>query len=449
MATLMQCFYWDCPRETGLAGRWWAQIHERISELAAVGFDTLWLPPAHKAANIDGPSMGYDPYDYYDLGDHDQKSSVKTWFGSRAELLDLIANAHAIGLSVVADLVINHCNGADAVEVNPITGQSRWTRFDPASGRFPRNWECFHPSMYERWDQGAFGDMPDLSHRNPYVYAEILKLTRWMIEEVGFDGFRFDYVKGYGAETVAAIQEYRYMRAGHPFRPFGVAEHWDSAAAIENWAAVTNFSNDNPVHAFDFPLREMLKALCDQYGFSLRNLTTWDTVLKNQPEIAVTFVENHDLRDPGRPIAYDKLLAYSYVLTHQGSPCVFWKDYFDGGLAGAGTPHGIAALVGAYRRYAGGGTEVLWVDDDLYVMQRGGFGAQPGLIYVLNNNGERWKGAWVSTRWRDITFRPVAWWGSNDVNPPASQPVFSDGRGQFWAPPRGYAVYAPTESVGP
>jgi alpha-amylase len=172
-------------------------------------------------------------------------------------------------------------------------------------------------------------------------------------------------------------------------------------------------------------------------------------VLKNQPEIAVTFVENHDLRDPGRPIAYDKLLAYSYVLTHQGSPCVFWKDYFDGGLAGAGTPHGIAALVGAYRRYAGGGTEVLWVDDDLYVMQRGGFGAQPGLIYVLNNNGERWKGAWVSTRWRDITFRPVAWWGSNDVNPPASQPVFSDGRGQFWAPPRGYAVYAPTESVGP
>ncbi len=443
MATLMQCFYWDCPRESGREYQWWPHVRARLPELAAAGFDTLWLPPAHKAANIDGPSMGYDPYDYYDLGDIAQRGATSTWFGSRQDLVDLLRVARANRLNVLADLVINHCNGADAAEINPITGESRWTLFEPRSGLFKRNWECFHPSMYERWDQGAFGGMPDLSHRNPYVYAEIMKLTRWLIEEIGFDGFRFDYVKGYGGETVAAVQEYRYLRGDQPFRPFGVAEHWDSARAIESWAEVTNFTNDNPVHAFDFPLREMLKALCDQYGFSLRNLTTWDSVLSNQPEIAVTFVENHDLRDPGRPIANDKLLAYSYILTHEGSPCVYWKDYFTAGLADPDTPNGLAALVRAHRDFAGGSMQVLWVDDDLYIMQRVGYGDQPGLLYVLNNHGARWNGAWVSTRWSNTVLRPVAWWGRDDRRAPEPQHCAVDGRGQFWAPPRGYAVYAP------
>ena len=158
--------------------------------------------------------MGYDPYDYYDLGEFDQKGSVPTWFGTKAELLALIDDAHQNNLSVIADIVINHSSGADAQELNPLSGQSRWTLFNPKSNKFPRNWESFHPNMYESWDEMAFGDMPDLSHRNPYVYAELLKLARWLIEEVGFDGFRYDFVKGYGANTITAIQEYRYMRDG-------------------------------------------------------------------------------------------------------------------------------------------------------------------------------------------------------------------------------------------
>ena len=96
--------------------------------------------------------MGYDPYDYYDLGEFDQKGGVPTWFGSKADLLDLIESAHALGLQVYADLVFNHNSGADAQESNPIDGQSRWTKFTPKSGKFPRDWKCFHPSQYETWD---------------------------------------------------------------------------------------------------------------------------------------------------------------------------------------------------------------------------------------------------------------------------------------------------------
>jgi alpha-amylase len=441
MGVMLQTFYWDCPREDNKEFQWWNYIRREIPGLAKAGFTSLWLPPIHKAANLGGPSMGYDPYDYYDLGEFDQKGSIPTWFGTRKDLEALIAEAHKNSLSVIADIVINHNSGADAQEVNPITGQSRWTLFNPKSGKFPRNWESFHPSMYESWDEMTFGDMPDLSHRNPYVYAELLKLMRWLIEEIRFDGFRYDFVKGYGANTITAIQEYRYVRDGKPFVPYGVAEFWDSARAIENWVDLANFSNSNPVDAFDFPLREMLKALCDQYGFSLRNFATWETVMQKQPQTTVTFVENHDLRDEGRLIVNDKLLAYSYILTHEGYPCVFWKDYFNYNLALRDTPNGIDALVQAHEQYAAGGTQTLYLDDTLYIMQRSGFDGKPGLIYVLNNQGDNWRGEWVTTKWKNASFRPVAWWGKNDLSCPIDQSTGPDGRGQFFAPARGYAVY--------
>jgi len=442
MGVIMQAFFWDCPRLDNREFQWWDYVREQIPSLAKVGFTSLWLPPVHKAANWGGRSMGYDPYDYYDLGEFDQKDSIPTWFGTRAEFESLIETAHNYQLSLIADMVLNHNNGADAEELNPLINQSRWTLFNPKSGKFPRNWECFHPNMYESWDEMTFGDMPDLSHRNPYVYAELLKLARWLIEDVGLDGFRYDFVKGYGANTITAIQEYRYMRDGQLFVPYGVAEFWDNASAIEQWVEIANISNANPVDAFDFPLREMLKALCDQFGFSLKTLPTWETVLQQQPQSAVTFVENHDLRDEGRPIVNDKLLAYSYILTHEGYPCVFWQDYFNYNLGLEGTPHGIAALVTAHEAYAGGNSEVLYVDDNLYIMQRSGYGEERGLIYVLNNRGDNWNGRLVTTKFANASFQPVAWWSKTDLARPINQPTDTDGRAQFYAPPRGYAVYA-------
>ena len=94
--------------------------------------------------------MGYDPYDYFDLGDFDQKGGAKTWYGNRAELEALIAKAHKHGVGLYADMVINHNSGADEEEVNPLDGQKRWTKFNPKSGIFPRDYNHFHPSRYER-----------------------------------------------------------------------------------------------------------------------------------------------------------------------------------------------------------------------------------------------------------------------------------------------------------
>jgi alpha-amylase len=74
-------------------------------------------------------------------------------------------------------MVFNHNREADATEVNPTTSQNRWTLLQPRSGKFRRYWQCFHPCFYETWDDGTFGDMPDLSHRNPYVFGQILELV--------------------------------------------------------------------------------------------------------------------------------------------------------------------------------------------------------------------------------------------------------------------------------
>ena len=157
--------------------------------------------------------------------------------------------------------------------------------------------------------------------------------------------------------------------------------------------------------------------MCDSYGYSLRRLAEGGTVVAERPDRAVTFVDNHDFRGgDAPPVINDKLMAYAFILTHPGYPCVYWHDYFEQGLGQPGSPRGIAALVGAHERNAGGDAIVRYVDDELYIMERTGWQA-PGLVFVLNNRGDRWNGSYVDTTRANTTFRPVAWWGHDDAPP--------------------------------
>ena len=296
LGVMFQAFYWDCPVEDNRENKWWVYIKSKLPEIAKAGFTALWLPPANKAA--DWRSMGYDPYDYYDLGEFDQRGGVPTWFGTKDELIDLIKSAHELGLDVYADLVFNHNSGAYSQELNPIDNQLHWTKFSPKSGKFPRDWKCFHPNQYETWDGGEFAGMPDICHRAPYVYTEMINYARWLLEEIGFDGFRYDMVKGYGGWMVRSIQELRALRGDKSFKPYAVGECWDSSRTIGEWLDEANAWSDNPVGAFDFPLRWRLHDLCDKYGFSLRTLAEGRVLMWDRPAQAVTFVENHDVARP-------------------------------------------------------------------------------------------------------------------------------------------------------
>jgi hypothetical protein len=191
-------------------------------------------------------------------------------------------------------------------------------------------------------------------------------------------------VKGYGGWMVRSIQELRALRGSTSFKPYAVGECWDSERTIDDWLDEANAWSDNPVGAFDFPLRWRLRDLCDSYGFSLRNLAERGVLVWDRPAQAVTFVENHDVvRDSA--IINDKRLAYAFILTHEGYPSVFCQDYFNWDLAQPNNQNGINALIKIHEQNAGGAAQVLLVNDDLYVMQRLGDGDQSGLIFVLNN----------------------------------------------------------------
>ena len=446
MGVLLQAFYWNCPSAENQQGTWWTYLQSKLPAIQAAGFTAMWLPPASKAANLFGaPSMGYDPYDYFDLGEFNQRGSVGTWFGVKADLVALIAAAHTASLQVYADIVINHNNGGDASEVNPIDGQTRWTIFDPVSGKFPRDWRCFHPSTFQVVDEyPPFGGMPQLCHQNPLVYSAMMDYAQRMIEEIGYDGFRFDYVKGFGPWMIKALAERRFVKPSNTYyKPFCVGEYWDGEVSIDQWLDLANSYNDNPVSAFDFPLRYHLKDMCDTFGYDLRGLLAQDTVMTTEPDCAVTFVDNHDTtQNAGDAVIHDKLLAYAFILTHPGYPCVFWLDYFNYGLSRSGTPNGLDALIAAHERYAGGASSNLWGDQNLYIMQRAGYQSQPGLILVLNNRGDTWNGAAVQTQWQNRHLTPIAWDGY-DQSRPEDKYTGADGMIDLYAAPRGFVVYAP------
>ena len=196
MGVLFQAFYWNCPSAENQDGTWWNFLATKLPELQQAGF-TAFLPPPARRPTLAGPRWAMTLTTTTNLGDVDQKGRVKTWFGNQAELMALINSAHNANMQVYADLVINHNNGGDAQETNPIDHNTRWTKFNPGTGKFPRDWRSFHPSPYETFDEMTFGDMPDMCHRDPGVYEELIDLVQWMIETIGFDGFRFDFVRGY------------------------------------------------------------------------------------------------------------------------------------------------------------------------------------------------------------------------------------------------------------
>ena len=162
----------------------------------------------------------------------------------------------------------------------------------------------------------------------------------------------------------------------------------------------------------------------------------WD-----RPEQAVTFVENHDVVR-NAPIINDKLLAYAFILTHEGYPCVFWQDYFNWNLAQPDTRNGIDALIKVHEQNVGGPTQILFADDDLYIMQRSGADGQSGLAFVLNNRGS-WNGTWIQTRWNNTRLIPAAWCGRDTLDTPQEKLTNESGWVDLWAAPRGYAVYVP------
>ena len=116
-----------------------------MPELAEAGYSSLWLPPPTKGSG--GLSVGYDLWDPFDIGSKNQRNTVRTRYGTEAELQELVKTAHRFGIRVYFDNIMNH-------RAFDIPGYNEDTPIDIYPGMVP---EDFHlritqEGFYRKWD---------------------------------------------------------------------------------------------------------------------------------------------------------------------------------------------------------------------------------------------------------------------------------------------------------
>jgi glycosidase len=146
-------------------GTTWSEIERRLPELAERGYDSLWLPPPFKAG-AGTFSVGFDTLDRFDLGDRDQSGTVRTKYGTKAELVSLMRAAHRFGLRVYFDNVMAH----NAGPLDPATEPGEL--FPGVPGFVPEDFHLVRDGT--TWRKPA--DYPDYQNewevlnRNPFAW---------------------------------------------------------------------------------------------------------------------------------------------------------------------------------------------------------------------------------------------------------------------------------------
>ena len=363
---MMQYFHWYLPPDGSL----WNELTQKARELADVGVTSVWLPPAYKGTG-GGYDVGYGVYDMFDLGEFDQKGSVRTKYGTKDEYVQVVKTLQDAGIRVYADVVFNHRLGADATEeakATPFHPDNRqqpigelhpvnvWTHFTfpGRQGKYSDmewHWWHFDAVDYNAYDEdgnavylfegktfdgnvdlekGGFDYLMgcDLDIENPEVQEELKRWGEWYIETTNVDGFRFDAVKHVQAGFFPEWLSHCRQSAGR--RLFAVGEYWSyEVEALHHFIEVTG----GDVSLFDAPLHynfsEASKGGCD---YDLRKIFD-NTLVQEQPALAVTLVENHDSQ-PLQSLesvveAWFKPLAYALILLRRdGYPCIFHADYY-------------------------------------------------------------------------------------------------------------------------
>ena len=402
---MFQGFYWDAPSQWDRP--WWDTLAGKAEEISKAGFTSVWIPPVLKGA-AGGFSNGYDPFDDYDIGSKDQCSTYATRWGTREQLLRAVGMLRANGMEVYVDNVLGHRNGDD--------GYSHF-RYKGAFGQE-------NGGRFEKWPDNFTGASSGFGRQINYwhygVKKGLVEAGEWMINTLGVQGMRIDLATKVDPDFLRD-----YLNTGAMGGKFTVSEYWSEN--VEELDAYVRKMGGR-VSVFDFPLWGKLKDMSNSKGFyDMRNLQRAGYAAR-APQLAVTFVENHDT-DRGYPTNGNKHLGYAYILTSEGYPSVFWKDYYEYGMKRIIDP-----LVWIHEKLADGGTEYRWADEDLLVYERRG---KRGLLVGLNDNANSWRSEWVSTGFggnvqlHDYTGNGPDIWTAGD------------GRVQISVPNNSYVAYAP------
>ncbi|PZO41920.1 MAG: alpha-amylase [Pseudanabaena frigida] len=364
---IIQFFQWYNPADGSL----WDELKGKAKELADAGFTAVWIPPSYKGQG-GGFDVGYGVYDLFDLGEFDQKGSLRTKYGTKSLLLEAIKTLQLNGMQVYADVVFNHKDGGDAIEevwaqevdwndrnrpmsewykIQCYTGFNFLGRGDTYSS-MKWHWWCFDALTYNdltksndklyRLQNKTFSTevshehgnydylmANDLDIGNEFVRGELFYWGRWFVDTTQVDGFRIDAVKHIRSSFFKDwLNHLRVHFSGREL--FSMGEYWSSNVDDIHWYIS---ASEGRLSLFDVPLHQKLSS-ASKSGSSFDMRTIFDrTLVKEQPALAVTFVENHDTQ-PLQSLesvveSWFKPMAYALILLRRdGYPCVFYADYY-------------------------------------------------------------------------------------------------------------------------
>lgn len=366
--TMIQYFEWYMDENQDL----WNRVAENAEKLSNMGITAMWLPPAFKGMGGKN-DVGYGTYDVYDLGEFDQKGTVKTKYGSKDEYLNCIIALTQAGIESYADIVLDHKMGADILQTIPAT-KVDWgdhnleiaqqetvkvgTKFNfPGRNKkysdFVWNWTHFNGIDYnndtgeyaifkfkdKEWSEtvdeenGNFDYLmgADLDFKNEDVVEECKRWGKWYVDLTGVTGFRLDAIKHIPATFYRDWIQYLRDVTGKEL--FTVGEYWTGDVyKLHNYINIT----EGKISLFDVPFHYNLAAASKDENYDLSQIFEGTLIKENSP-MAVTFVDNHDTQ-PGQALEsfiepWFKQAAYSLILLREtGYPCVFYGDLY-------GIPH--------------------------------------------------------------------------------------------------------------
>ena len=319
---MLQGFYWDSFKETK-----WTTLEKQAAELGNY-FSLVWLPQSGNCG--DGKSMGYNPLYYWN-----QNSS----FGTEAELRSLIKTFNANGIGTIADVVVNHrgtmTNWVDfpAETYNGVTYQMLPTDIcaDDDGGE-TKKWASkngYQLSANNDTGEGWSG-MRDLDHKSANVQKCVKAYTKYLVDDLGYTGFRYDMVKGFSASYVADYNNHAGVQ-------FSIGENFGNVEEAKRWIDGAKYNGTRMSAAFDFQFHYTLAKAVKEKNWTYLNDKAYHLVSSGSEynRYAVTFVENHDTqyRSPSETgseaISSDIRACNAYLLAMPGTPCVFLKHWID------------------------------------------------------------------------------------------------------------------------
>ncbi len=324
---MLQAFYWDSYQDHGYGNNRWSTMLSQAEEIGSY-FDLVWFPPCSQSSG----GTGYIPKQY---------SNLNSDWGSESDLRALISALHNKGTRAVADIVVNH-----------ITGNYGWCSFASMNfgeyGTFnpDASWICQTDEMNSESSAGdcrgkatganddGYGSEAnytaarDWDHTNPQVQAMCRAYLQWLKNDVGFDGWRYDYGKGFHHSH---INDYNTAAGAY----FSVVEYWDgNPDVIRQRLEDASWNN----MAFDFGTKydALNNGICSYNYAKCQGAGMLGAGLAKH---AVTFVDNHDTftrndsefggqNNSMSTSLKDRLLqANAYILSMPGIPCVFYPHW--------------------------------------------------------------------------------------------------------------------------